>query len=147
MEQQAGGRPTIGEWMAWIGALALVLSLFQVRTAGDAWLIAGLAAAVPILYELNLVVDVLVGIRCPGCGRWKLRRLTRVRSFACCACCGRRFKRSFLGPWRDASGPDDDAVIRGKARRWSWIGSTIPQEHDASTTGVLLRNQRRRRCS
>jgi hypothetical protein len=134
--------------MTLIAVLALLLSLPHAVTAGDATLTAWFAASVPILYGLNIVVDALVGLPCPGCGRWTLRRLTRARSYATCATCGRRFKRfGFGASWHDASGPDDDSVFHGKSRRWSWIGYTIPQEDDQSTTGVLLRNRRRRNRS
>jgi hypothetical protein len=148
MDQRPGRRLTIGQWMALIAVLALLLSLPHLHTTGDARLTVWLAASVPILYGLNIVVDALVGLPCPACGRWTLRRLTRARSYARCATCGRRFKRlGFGAPWRDAAGPEDEAVFRGKSRRWSWIGYTIPQDDDESTTGVLLRNQRRRRNS
>jgi hypothetical protein len=145
MARQPGRPLTIREWMARIVALALILSLFHVRTTGDAWLIASLAAVLPILHMLDIVADLLVGTLCPGCGHRKLRRLNRARSHARCASCGARFKRSsFLGAWCDASGPQDDHVFRGKSRRWSWIGYTIPHDDDQSTTGVLLRNRRER---
>jgi hypothetical protein len=148
LEQQSKRHLTIGEWMALIAALALGLSLPHALTARDATLTVWLAASVPILYGLNIVVDALVGLPCPGCGRWTLRRLTRARSYACCSCCGRRFKRlGFGSEWRDASSLDDDAVFRRKSRRWSWIGYTIPGDDDESTTGALLRNRRKRRDS
>jgi hypothetical protein len=144
VEQPPGRRLTIGDWMALIVGVALFLALPHVRTPGDALVTACLAAAFPVLYGLNIVVDALVGIPCPGCGRWTLRRLARKRSYACCSGCGRRYKRRFLGTWRDASGPDDDAVFRGRSRARAWLGFMTPPDDAESTTGMLLRNQRRR---
>jgi hypothetical protein len=130
--------------MALVAVLAYLLSLPHLRTMGDAALTASLLAWFPALYFLNILADVLVGNPCPACGRWTLRRLARAPSYFCCSCCGQRYKRSGLASWRDASGPADAASFRGKSRARTWLGFAVPEDDGDTTTGLLLRNRRKR---
>jgi hypothetical protein len=144
MQPRSRLRISIGQWTALVAALAFFLSLPRQKTTADFQLVAGVAALLPIFFFVSVVIDALVGIQCPGCGRWSLRRLALASSFYRCAQCGSRYKRSGLGPWRDASGPEYAATFRGKNRARSWLGFAIPQAEGDWTTSRLLRNRRRR---
>jgi hypothetical protein len=143
-------RLTIAEVMALIPSAAAVLTLPRLQTRAEVAFAALMLAALPVFVLACILADLLIGIRCPGCGRWTMRRVALRSSYYRCLRCLRRYKRdeSFLtsGPWLDASGPEDAAVFRGKAGRTRWAGYSVPQprDDDATTTGVLVRHRRRR---
>jgi hypothetical protein len=145
MKPRSRLRISIGQWTVLVAVVALLYSLPHQKTRPDSQFIAGIFALLAVLLLVGVLVDVLVGIPCPGCSRWTLLRLARARRYYCCSHCGGRYKRFFFGPWQDASGPDDDPIYRGKSRSRPWLGFAIPEDHDDTTTGALLRNHRRRR--
>jgi hypothetical protein len=137
-------RFTIGQVMALIAVLAGLLGVPQLRTPVEFKVAACVIAFLPILFLVNVLVETLLGIPCPGCTRWTLRRLVRSSSYYRCSRCESRFKRFGFGPWLDASGPEDAPRYRGKAAVKRWVGFSTPQDPGETTTGLLLRNQRRR---
>lgn len=138
-------RISIGQWTVLVAAIACFYSLPHQKTTADIQLVGSIFALVPILLLVSVLVDALVGIPCPGCSRWTLRRLARARRYYSCSHCGGRYKRFGFRPWQDASGPDHDMVYRGKSRARPWLGFAVPEDHDDTTTGALLRSHRRRR--
>jgi hypothetical protein len=137
-------RVTIGRLMALIAAFAVVLTLPHLQTLTEFKVAACAFALLPILILANYVVEALFGIRCPGCGRWTLRRLVSCSSYFSCSGCGMRYKRFGLGPWLDATGPEDDAMYSGKTRARTWMGFSVPEDPGDTTSGALLRNKRLR---
>ena len=67
-------------------------------------------ALLPILILASYVVEALFGLRCPGCGRWTLRRLVSCPSYFSCSGCGMRYKRFGSAP---GSMPPDPKTTRG----------------------------------
>ena len=145
MARSAKSQVTIGQAMIFIAVFAATLALPHFQSATERKVAVCVIALLPLMLLTDRCVDLLLGRLCPGCRRWSVRRLARHRSFYQCASCGARLKRSFLGPWCDASGPEHDAIFRGKPRRRTWIGFTRSQDPgDTTTTGSLLRSQRKR---
>jgi hypothetical protein len=130
--------------MALNAALAGLLAVPHLQTPTEVKVAACVVVLLPLLFLTHVVVEMLFGIRCPACSRWTLRRLATNSSYYRCAACGIRLKRSRLGPWLDASGPEDAAKYRGKGGAKSWLGFSIPEDHGDTTTGLLLRKKRLR---
>ena len=185
-------RFSIGQWTALVAAVAMLYSLPHQKTTADFQLVGSIFALLPVVLLVSVLVDAVVGIPCPGCGRWTLRRLARARPYYCCSQCRGRYKRFGLGTWRDAADPTTTRSIAGgrvpghgsgsrsprttmtrppaalaepparrekapapssagtlifgwKSRARSWLGFTTPRDQGDTTTGLLLRNQQRRR--
>ena len=92
-------------------------------------------------FLLHFLVGEFVGYPCPACSRWALRRLARHRHYYRCSACGARLKRYGLGPWLDATGPQDAARYRKPTDAGTWKGYEPPGRLDDSTSGHLLENQ------
>ena len=88
---------------------------------------------------LNMLVEMVFGKLCPSCSRWTLRRLARHRRYYRCSACGGRIKWFRLGPWLDASGPEDAARYRKRTEAGTWKGFAAPKDLEATTSGRLLR--------
>ena len=84
------------------------------------------------------------GKPCPSCSRWTLRRLARHPRYYRCSACGGRFKWFGLGPWLDASGPEDAARYRKRTEAGTWKGFAAPKDLGATTSGRLLQSKRTR---
>jgi hypothetical protein len=148
---------TLGQWMALVAFLAVLMTLPRLKTAAEIRAALGCLALLLSLALTLLLTDSMLGMPCPGCGRWALHPLARHRVYHRCSACGGRFKRLrslFLtGPWLDASGPEDDAYYRGRVPRRGktklrgWLTFTVPRDHADSTTGRLLGSQRRRKTA
>ena len=144
-------RYTIGQFMALIAALACAFSVPRLirsarfMTSGESMLLTCVAALPLILVVTNFLIELALGIQCPACSRWGLKRLARHRRYYHCPACGVRVKRSGFGPWRDASGPNEAANYRRRDASRPWVGYSIPAEPGDTTSGQLLRNQRKRR--
>src|SRR4051812_44612375 len=100
MEPRSRLRFSIGQWTALVAALALVLALPRQQSTADIRLLTCVCAILPVLLLVSILVDALVGIPCPGCAHWTLRRLALARTCYCCAHCGGRYRRFGLGVWR-----------------------------------------------
>src|SRR5262245_43260867 len=108
-------RYKIGQLMAVIADVALLLAASRARSPETAWFAAILSLGVLAFLASILLVDLWVGQRCPHCLRWSLRRMAtpaRGQRFYRCLGCGGRCKRSRFGPWQDAGGAEDDAHYR-----------------------------------
>jgi hypothetical protein len=141
---------TISQWMVVTAAVACVLALVRLgaRPGTQVAVEVSIAAGVLLLFlwigALNWLVESTIGIQCPGCGRWTLHRLARYRQYYRCSVCRARYRRVGLGPWRDASGHDDDVRFQGNVNARTWRGYATPIEPGDTTSGRLLRNKRRR---
>ena len=144
-------RYTIGQFMALIAALACAFSVPRLvrsarfMTSGESTLLTCVAALPLLLVVTNFLLELALGIQCPACSHWGLKRLARHRRHYQCPACGVRVKRSGFGPWRDASGPDEAANYRRHNVPKPWAGFSVPAEPGDTTSGQLLRNQRMRR--
>jgi hypothetical protein len=135
---------TIGQVMALVAVVAGLLAVPHLQTPTEFRVAACVVALLPTLWLGSVLAEMLFGIRCPGCSRWTLRRLATNSSYYRCSHCRTRLKRFGFGPWLDASGPEDETKYRGKTGVGSWTGFAVPEDHADSTTGLLLRNKRRR---
>jgi hypothetical protein len=135
-------RLTIGHGMAAIAVLAGLLAMPR------PWLMAGVKIAAllaPVFFLASFLVEVVFGIRCPGCGCWTLRRLAGSSGYHGCSSCRGRFKRrGDFAPWLDASGPEDAPRYRRRPASRLWLGYVPPEDASDTIPGVLLRNKRRR---
>jgi hypothetical protein len=134
----------IWQAMAMIAVFAVLLALPRLESPAEIAVSSCLLVAVALFLAGSVLVEVVFGIQCPGCRRWALRRLVASRRHFRCTACGIKLKRSWSGPWLDASGPDDAAIFSGKSRAHRWLGYAVPQEGTDTTTGKLLGSQRRR---
>src|SRR5690349_2959642 len=96
-----GSRPrlrlTIAEVMALIPAAAVHLALARMQSATEVTFAALLIATLPVFVLTCTLADLLIGIRCPGCGRWTLRRVAlRSTYFRCLQCVGRYKRDEYL---------------------------------------------------
>jgi hypothetical protein len=142
--------PTIEPIIVLIAALVGCLALSQLALGVYGFTVHALVSFLLMVFAavlLHGLVFLRIPGRCPGCARWTLRRLARAPSYFRCAGCGARFKRRGFGPLHDASGPDDDAVFRGKARAHRWLGFLPAPKDDTTTVGRLLGGYRRRRST
>ena len=137
-------RFTIGQMMVVIAALAGMLAAPRILASTDRIVMLCLIPLLAVLVLLNRLVDMVLGKPCPSCGRWALRRLARHRRYYCCSACGGRFKWFGLGPWLDASGPEDAARYRQRSEAGNWKGFTAPTDLGATSSGRLLQGKRTR---
>jgi hypothetical protein len=141
-------RYTISQWMVLVAAVALGLSVSRFWASPELQVALGLLAVAVVVFlavvVLNRLVESVFGIQCPVCGRWTLHRLARYRRYYRCSACRARLKRFGPGPWRDASGPDEDVLFRGNVAARAWKGFTGAVEPGETTSGRLLRNKRQR---
>src|SRR4051794_38017439 len=112
MRRSSASRSTIGQAMVAIAVLASLLAVPQLVVSPDRVVMVSLVGLLTALAVLHVLVESIIGLPCPSCGRWSLRRLARHRRFYRCSACRGRFKRFGLGPWLDASGPEDSARFR-----------------------------------
>jgi hypothetical protein len=138
-------RPTFSKGLALVALVVGYNALLQLGMAANPAVAAFAALFLPCIVLAAALLDLFCPGRCPGCGSWSLRRLARSPTHYRCVRCGARQKRSAFGAWRDASGPEDDAIYRGKARTHRWLGFTIPQIDDSTTLGRLVGALRRKR--
>ncbi len=135
-------RYTIGQVMLVIAVFAGLLAAPRMAVSSDRVVMVCVVGLLTALVVLNVVVETFVGKVCPACAQLALRRLARHRRYYGCLACGGRFKRYGLGPWQDASGPEDAARFRRPAGPGMWKGFTVPQELGATTSGRLLQSKR-----
>lgn len=101
------------------------------------------------------LVELAYGHRCPGCHRLRMERKAVVsfgERFFLCPHCGLRCRRSLLGLygmffWRDASGPEYDALYQKPREDDPWNAPPDLADEDflySKTHLNLVRNKRRR---
>ena len=137
-------RLTIGQGMVVIAVLAGMLAVPRPRTFMELAIATAVLGLLPAFLLTNVLVGIVFGSRCPGCGGWTLRRLAKSRAYYRCSSCQGRFKRFGFGPWLDASGDEDDARYRGKSGSKPWLGYVAPEESSGTIPGALLRSKRAR---
>ena len=137
-------RFTIGEVMVGIAVIASLLAVPRLAVSPDRIVMVCVVGLLTVLVLLNLLVAMLFGKPCPACSRWTLRRLARHPRHYQCSACGGRYKRFGLGPWLDASGPEDAARYRRRTDAGTWKGFVAPTDLGASTSGRLLESKRSR---
>jgi hypothetical protein len=144
MRSPRTSRITIGQVMVVIAVIACLLTFPRLVGSREVVVLGGLAWAVGVFALLNLLVGTLIGIPCPSCTRWSLRRLVRHRNYYRCTACRARFKRFGFGPFLDASGSEDAGRYRKPTVAGLWIGFKPPDDADLarSTSGLLLRHKR-----
>ena len=148
MRRSSSSRFTIGQAMVAIAILASLLAVPQLVASPHGIVMVCLVGLLTAdLAVLHVLVESVIGLPCPSCGRWTLRRLARHRRFYRCSACRGRFKRFGLGPWLDASGPEDSARFRKPTNAGTWKGFAIPEDLGGTTSGELLRNKRTRDLS
>ena len=141
---------SLSQWALLVAALAVLQALFRPQSLSDLQLVASLVgfvtASLLLFAGLNLAVELTVGIQCPACSRFTLRRLARARRLYGCVNCGTKYRREGLVAWRILSDPAELARFdrHGAARR-RWGGFRVPDLDGANTaTGRLLRGKRQR---
>ncbi len=137
-------RFTIGQVMVGIAVLASLLAVPRLADSPDRIVVICLVGLLTLIGLLNMLVEMLYGKPCPACSLWTLRRLARHGRYYQCSACGGRFKRFGLGPWLDASGPEDAARYRKRTGAGTWKGFVAPDDLGASTSGQLLQSKRTR---
>jgi hypothetical protein len=151
-------RFTIANGMLVVAGIALTLGV--VMTPGLApvlggFVILGTIVIVASLMAVRRVLELAYGHICPLCGRRGLERravLSFGERFFSCPNCGVRCRRSLLGGygvyhWRDASGPEYDALYQKPAGEDPWNAPPGLEDEDmifSKTHLNLLRNKRRR---
>lgn len=120
------------------------LALPRVLNSPDRVIAFSAAVILSVLCLFAAVAEVVLSKRCPNCSRWSLRRLARHSSYYLCTSCRARLKRAWLGPWRDASGPEDAARYERRSHAGIWKGYAPPGELDGSGSGHLLQIKRAR---
>jgi len=130
--------------MVAIAAIALVLAMPRLAASPDDPVVRCLLALLIGFILIHFLVGEFAGYPCPACSRWTLRRLARHRRYFRCSSCGARVKGFGLGPWLDASGPEDAARYRKATDAGTWKGYEPPGRLDGSTSGHLLENKRTR---
>jgi hypothetical protein len=128
--------------MTGIAVLASLLAVPRLVLSPDRVVMICLVGLLTLLCALHVLVEVIIGCPCPSCGQWTLRRLVRHRFYYRCSSCRGRFQRRGLGPWLDASGPENDARFRRLTDAGTWKGYTRPKDLSGTTSGALLRNKR-----
>ena len=137
-------RFTIGQVMVGIAVFASLLAVPRLAASPDRIVMVCLVGLLTVLVLLNMLVEMVFGKPCPSCSRLTLRRLARHRRYYRCSACGGRFKWFGLGPWFDASGPEDAARYRQRTEAGTWRGFVAPNDLGASTSGRLLQSKRTR---
>src|SRR4051794_36381634 len=113
---------SISRVMVAIAAIALVLAMPRLVASPDDPVVRCLLALLIGFILLHFLVGEFAGYPCPACSRWTLRRLARHRRYFRCSSCGARVKGFGLGPWLDASGPEDAARYRNSTDAGTWRG-------------------------
>jgi len=137
-------RFTIGQVMLVIAVFAGLLAVPRLADSPDRIVMVCVVGLLTALLVLNLLVEMVFGKPCPACSCWTLRRLARHSRYYRCSTCGGRFKWFGLGPWLDASGPEDAARYRQRTEAGTWQGFVAPKELGATTSGRLLQSKRTR---
>jgi hypothetical protein len=144
MQPLRGPRVTIGRIMAVIAALAFLMAIPRLIRSPDLPVAAYLVAVLASLVLLNALAEAVFGLPCPACARWTLRRIARHRGYYRCSACRLRIKRKGLGPWLDASGPEDEGRYRRMSESRPWAGFEVPEGSEETTSGSLLQGKRSR---
>lgn len=144
MPASGSGRYTIGQVMIAIAVLAGLLAAPRLVVSPDRVVMACVVGLLTVLFALHVGVETVVGRVCPACGKWALRRLLRHRHYHRCAACRGRFKRFRLGPWLDASGPEDAARYLKPGGAGTWLGFARPKVLSRTASGALLQSKRTR---
>ncbi len=137
-------RFTIGQVMLVIAVFAGLLAVPRLAVSADRIVMVCVVGLLTVLVLLNMLVEMVFGKPCPACSRWTLRRLARHRRYYRCSACGGRFKWFGLGPWLDASGPEDAARYWQRTEAGNWKGFAAPKDLGATTSGRLLQSKRTR---
>jgi len=137
-------RFTIGQVMLGIAVFASLLAVPRLAVSPERIVMVCLVGLLTLIVLLNMLVEMVFGKPCPACSRWTLRRLARHCRYYRCSACGGRFKWFGLGPWRDASGPEDEVKYRKWTEAGTWKGFVAPDDLGASTSGRLLQSKRTR---
>lgn len=137
-------RFTIGQIMTVIAVFASLLAAPRLAVSPERTVMVCLVGLLTLLVLLNMLVEMVFGKQCPSCSRWTLRRLARHNRYYRCSACRGRFKRFGLGPWLDASGPEDATRYRKQTEAGIWKGFAAPKDLGATTSGRLLQNKRTR---
>ena len=137
-------RFTIGQVMVGTAVFASLLAVPRLAVSPDRIVMVCLVGLLTVLALLNMLVEMVFGKPCPSCSRWTLRRLARHPRYYRCSACGGRFKWFGLGPWLDASGPEDAARYRKRTEAGTWKGFAAPKDLGATTSGRLLQSKRTR---
>ena len=135
---------SISRVMIAIAGFAVVLAMPRLATSPADLVARCLMALLAGFFLLHFLVGEFVGYPCPVCSRWALRRLARHRHYYRCSACGARVKRFGLGPWLDATGPEDAAKYCRTTDAGTWRGYEPPGRLDDSTSGHLLEIKRSR---
>jgi predicted RNA-binding Zn-ribbon protein involved in translation (DUF1610 family) len=143
-----------------IGLIALVLGWLlrpDSTTVGLSAAIIGVAFIVFGVVVILRIVELIVGVTCPGCGEKRLERrfITSFgERFYLCPDCGVRCRRSLfglLGPffWNDAAGPEFDAHYQKPKAEDPWNAPPGLEDDDeiviSKTHANLVKNKRLRR--
>src|SRR5689334_3331240 len=107
MKPTKSSQITLARLMALIAAIAGVLAVPRLHTRIEVEVAACLVALLLAFILVTFLIEMFFGLRCPGCSRWTLHRMARSSSHFRCSICRLRVKRSWFGPWLDASGPED----------------------------------------
>lgn len=135
-------RFTIGQVMVAIAALAGLMAVPRIAMSSERIVLDCLIGLFIVVIVLNKLIETMLGKPCPSCSRWSLHRLARHPHYYRCSECGGRFKRFGMGPWFDASGPEDEARYCKRSQAGQWQGFMAPRDLDATTSGRLLKNKR-----
>ena len=138
----SSSRFTIGQVMLVIAVFGGLLAIPQVAASPDRTVLVCVVALLTVLGLLNMLVEQTLGKQCPACSRWTLRRLARHRRYYRCTACRGRFRRFGLGPWLDASGPEDAARYRKPTESGIWKGFVVSDDVEPTTSSRLLQTKR-----
>ncbi len=137
-------RFTIGQMMWAILVVGGVLALPRILNSPDRVIAFSALVILSVLCLIAAVAEIVLSKRCPNCSRWSLRRLARHSRYYLCTSCRARLKRGWMGPWHDASGPEDAARYERRSHAGIWKGYTPPGEPEGSRSGHLLQSKRMR---
>lgn len=137
-------RFTIGQLMLANLLLAGLFALPPLLRSPDRVYVYSATVILSGLCFLAAVAELILSKRCPTCSRWALRRLSRQTEYYLCTSCRARLKRAWLGPWRDASGPEDADRYARRTDAGTWTGYDPPGKLDGSRSGLLLQGKRTR---
>ena len=128
----------------------------EVRGLVTGLMVFGVALAA-LISTGRIVANLVLGLRCPGCGRPRLAR-REVQTFGDrfyqCVDCGARIVRTAFGSWRDASGPEYAHQFVGGITLDPWTRTGVagaesepepdPKPDPNTTHATLLRRKRQR---
>lgn len=142
MDPSRRPRYTIGQYMVGIALTAALLAIPRLLNSPDRLIGAALIGVMLTLVLLNALVERTFGKTCPACSRRALRRLARHSHYYLCTECRARFKWFWVGPWLDASGPEDASRYRRRSEAGNWTEYAAPEDLDGSSSGHLLQSKR-----